>query len=112
MIRTKPAPLEPILERVGNLVAPELAEALQPSHVLASRLHADGASSRSDAVGHLGVASGTRDHFHNMANVLGVPSGARKHATDDERTVVARPLARIMRAKCPSENILNPLSHL
>src|SRR6516162_1322277 len=99
MIGTKPGPFEPILERVGNLIAPDFAEALQPRHVLAARLHADGTSSRGDAVTHLGVANGTRDHSHDVANVLGVPSGACQHTTDDERAVMARPQARIMRAE-------------
>src|SRR6516164_9056917 len=83
-------------ERVGNFVAPHFAQALEPWHVVAVRFDVDGFGGRPDAIIDLVIASGTRDFHHEMADVVGAPSGAREHAAKDLCALVARALTGII----------------
>ena len=55
----------------------------------------------------MGLVTGrARDHRHDMGDVVGAPSGARQHAADDERTIMARALVGIARQEQGSDRKL------
>src|SRR5262249_54200996 len=77
-------------KRVGSVRAPHLGETRQSRHVATVGLGIDRPSRCLSAIAHVVVASGPRDNFDHVPNVVWLPSGAREHAAEYERTVMAR----------------------
>src|SRR5262249_45238083 len=89
LVGTKLAQLKPASDGVGDLVSPDLPQRLQSTSAVAGCRYPDGTSSGGDAIRHVVIADGACGRHHDMTDVIGIPSGAGEHSTDDERTPVA-----------------------